>query len=135
LRGRGDVSSRRVAVAGHSFGGSLTLLAAERDSTLRAIVLFGGAAGSWDGSPKLQLRLLETVRHARAPPFFVYAANDYSVAPLKILSAELAKLRKPYKAKIYPAVGRTPAEGHDSVHSGVAMWERDVFSFLAEYMR
>jgi len=30
------VDSHRIAVAGHSFGGQLTLLAAERDSTIRA---------------------------------------------------------------------------------------------------
>ena len=135
LRKRGDVDARRVAVAGHSFGGSLTLLAAERDSTLRAAVVFGGAAGSWDGSPKLQARLTEAVRRIRMPVFFAYAANDYSVAPLTVLSGELAKLGKPHGAKIYPAIGRTPAEGHDFVHTGVALWERDVFAFLTEHMR
>ena len=135
LRKRGDVDARRVAVAGHSFGGSLTLLAAERDSTLRAAVVFGGAARSWDGSPKLQARLTEAVRRAGVPVYLVYATNDYSVAPLTVPSGELAKLGKPYGAKIYPAIGRTPAEGHDFVHSGVAIWERDVFAFLTEHMR
>jgi dienelactone hydrolase len=33
-----------VALVGHSFGGSLTLLMAARDPTLRAAVVFGGAA-------------------------------------------------------------------------------------------
>jgi len=135
LRRLAEVDPQRVAIVGYSFGGSLTLLAAERDSTLRAIVLFAGAAGSWDGSPKLQARLTEAVRRARVPVFFAYAANDYSVAPLTVLSGELAKLGKPYGAKIYPAVGRTPAEGHDFIYSSVAIWERDVFAFLAEHMR
>ncbi|HEV8362363.1 MAG TPA: dienelactone hydrolase family protein [Gemmatimonadaceae bacterium] len=135
LRTLREVDIRRIAIAGHSFGGSLTLLAAERDSTLRAAVVFGGAARSWDGSPKLQQRLLEAVRRARPPPFFVFAANDYSVAPAKVLSAELDKLGKPHRTMIYPAVGATPAEGHAFVYSSISTWERDVFLFLAEHMR
>jgi len=48
----------RIAVAGHSFGGQLTLLAAERDPTIRAAVSFAGAAGSWQRSAELRDRLL-----------------------------------------------------------------------------
>src|SRR5881398_1295365 len=42
---------------GHSFGGQLTLLAAERDHTIRAAVTFAAAACSWEHSPELRERL------------------------------------------------------------------------------
>ena len=41
------VDANGIAIAGHSFGGQLTLLAAERDSSVRAAVTFGAAAASW----------------------------------------------------------------------------------------
>ena len=37
------IDPHRIAVAGHSFGGQLTLLAAERDLSVRAAVTFGAA--------------------------------------------------------------------------------------------
>jgi dienelactone hydrolase len=59
VRALSEVDPRRVAVAGHSFGGSLTLLMAERDSALRAAVVFSGSARTWPVSPPLRSRLLE----------------------------------------------------------------------------
>jgi dipeptidyl aminopeptidase/acylaminoacyl peptidase len=38
------VGSHRIAVVGHSFGGQITLLEAEHDPTVRAVVTFGAAA-------------------------------------------------------------------------------------------
>jgi pimeloyl-ACP methyl ester carboxylesterase len=52
------VDVHRIGVAGHSFGGSLSLILAERDAALRAVVLFGAAAASWEPSPGLRERLL-----------------------------------------------------------------------------
>ncbi len=65
LRGRSDVDTRRIGCVGHSFGGSLALLLTERDPDVRATVLFGAAAGSWDDSPPLQSRLLAAIRRNR----------------------------------------------------------------------
>ena len=130
LRSLPDVDARRISVAGHSFGGSLSLLLAERDTTVRAAVVFGGAAGSWDSSAALRARLVSAVGRTRAPVFLIYAANDYSVAPGKVLAAEMRRLGKPHRLEIYPPLGRTAAEGHDFVYRGVPTWERDVFAFL-----
>ena len=58
LRARGDVDAGRIGLVGHSFGGSLAILMAAQDPTIRAVVIFGGAAGSWNQSS----------RPARAPP-------------------------------------------------------------------
>jgi dienelactone hydrolase len=135
LRGLPEVDSRRVAAAGHSFGGSLTLLVAEHDSTLRAAVDFAGAAKSWNGSPPLRRRLLAAAGRAKAPVFVLHAANDHSVAPAKELEAEMERLGKAHRVKIYPPVGQTPEEGHSFVYRSVAAWESDVFSFLEERMR
>src|SRR5262249_28034888 len=44
LKSASGIDSRRIAVVGHSFGGQLTLLATERDATVRAAVAFDGAA-------------------------------------------------------------------------------------------
>lgn len=135
LRAHSDVEARRIAVVGHSFGGQLTLLLAERDIGVRAAVVFGAAAGSWEASPELQTRLLAAVDHTGAPVFFIHAANDFSVVPGKVLAAEMTRLGKPNRVKIYDAIGNTPAQGHDFVYLGLSTWERDVFAFLDASMR
>ena len=135
LRTRPDIDRHRVALAGHSFGGSLTLLLAERDSAIRAVVVFGAAAGSWAGSPELQARLRTAVARASSPVFFIQAANDYSVAPAETLSAERRRSDKPYRVEIYPSIGRSAAEGHELIFRATTVWETDVFAFLDRYVR
>jgi carboxymethylenebutenolidase len=135
LRARRDVNRDRLAVVGVSFGGSLTLLVAERDSALRAAVAFAIGGYSWERSPPLRARLLEAADRTQVPLFFIHAANDYSVEPGKALAAEMTQLGKPNQVKIYPAVGKTPQEGHDFVDLGVRTWEADVFGFLDEHVR
>jgi len=70
-----------------------------------------------------------------APIFFIHAANDYSIAPAQALSAEMERLGKSHRVKIYPPVGRTAGEGHDFVYLDVKAWEADVFAFLRRQMR
>jgi carboxymethylenebutenolidase len=135
LRALPEVDPRRIAVAGHSFGGSLTLLLAAHDTALRAVVSFSGSAYSWALSPGLRARLLAAVGRTRAPVFFIHAANDYSIAPGEALAAEMQRLGRPHRLKIYPAVGGTAKEGHSFVFRGVGTWEPDVFAFLDEYLR
>jgi len=62
-----QVDAHRIAVVGHSFGGQVTLLAAERDSTVRAAVAFAAAVNSWDGSAELRVALLDTARKITVP--------------------------------------------------------------------
>lgn len=135
LRGHPDVDGGRVAVAGHSFGGQLTLLLTERDRSVRAAVLFGAAAASWEASPKLRARLLVAVGETNAPAFFIHAANDFSVAPGTALAAEMKRLGKESRVKIYQSVGQSPSEGHDFVHRSLSAWEPDVFAFLPDRMQ
>jgi pimeloyl-ACP methyl ester carboxylesterase len=120
---------------GHSFGGSLTLLVAERDSAVRAAVLFSAAGESFDRSPQLRLRLLTAVHNITAAAFFLNAENDYSLTAARALTAELTRLGKPSLSKVYPPVGQTAEDGHNFVHLAISTWEPDVFAFLDERTR
>src|SRR5215467_9926443 len=135
LRKLPDVDPHHVGLVGHSFGGSLTFLMAEREPDLRAVVIFSGAGYSWDRSPELRARLLSAMTRIQAPIFFIHAANDYSVTRGKALDSRLEQLGKPHRLKIYPPIGRTPDDGHAFPLLGVSIWEPDVFAFLDEYMR
>jgi dienelactone hydrolase len=135
LRALPEVTARDVAVIGHSFGGSLTLLMAAREPALRAVIIFSGAGYSWDRSPQLRARLLAAVSRTAAPILFIHAANDYSVAPGKGLDARLQQIGKAHRLKIYPPFGHTAEEGHEFLYLGVSAWESDVFAFLDEHMR
>jgi carboxymethylenebutenolidase len=129
------VDARRMAIVGHSFGGSLSVLMTEREPALRAAVVFSVAGYSWTRSPELRAHLLEAVRRTTVPLFFIHAENDYSTNSGQSLDAELARLGKPHRLKIYPPVGRTAGEGHDFPLNSVATWEPDVFAFLDPHMR
>jgi carboxymethylenebutenolidase len=135
LRALPYVDAQDVAVIGHSFGGSLTVLLAEREPNLRAVVVFSGAGYSFDRSPELRARLLAAIDHIAAPVFFIHAENDYSLSSGKVLDARRERMGEPHRLKIYPAIGHTADDGHDFLHLGVNIWEPDVFAFLDENMR
>ena len=135
LRAVPYVDAKDVALVGHSFGGSLTVLMAEREPNLRAIVVFSGAGYSFDRSPELRARLLAAVDHIAAPVFFIHAENDYSLSSGKVLDARRQQIGKPHRLKIYPPIGHTVDDGHDFLHLGVNIWEPDVFAFLDENMQ
>ena len=82
------VDAKRIAIVGHSFGGQLTLLAAERDNSVRAGVTFAAATSSWERSPELRERLRAAVEKTTAPIMLIQAANDYSTAPSRELADE-----------------------------------------------
>ena len=130
-----SVDTRRIVVGGHSTGGQLTLLALERDKSVRAAVAFSPAAQTWQGSPELQDRLLAAARNIETPIFLTHPANDFSIVPGQKLSAELTRLKRPHELKIYPAVGDTPTAGHQAVYTDIATWEPDVFRFLDKHLR
>jgi carboxymethylenebutenolidase len=135
LRSRHDADSNRVAVIGHSFGGSLALLLAEHDSGLKAVVDFAAAAYSWNRSPQLRARLTEAVTHIKSPVLFIHAKNDYSTAPADSLGALMDRLKKEHSVKIYPPFGNTSDVGHNFIFFGMQMWERVVLQFLDESLR
>jgi len=129
------IDAKRLAIVGHSFGGQLTLLAAERDNTVGAAVTFAAAAGSWERSLELRERLGAAADQTTAPIMLIQAANDYSTAPSQELADELERLHKPHLLKIYPAVGQTPDDGHNFLYLAIPQWERDVFGFLDEHVK
>jgi dipeptidyl aminopeptidase/acylaminoacyl peptidase len=135
LRTTPGIDSKRLAIMGHSFGGQLTLLAAERDNTIRAAVTVSAAAGSWQRSPELRERLLSAVDKLTAPIMLIQAANDYSTAPSYALADELERLHKPHLLKIYPPVGKTSDDGHNFLYLAIPKWEADAFGFLDEYVK
>ena len=136
LKSAPGIDRRRLAVVGHSFGGQLSLLAAERDAAIRAAVAFDGAAHhSWARSAEVRERLLTAVRSAAPPVMLVQATNDYSTAPSRALANELERLHKPHVLKIYPSVGQTADDGHNAVYIAIPVWEEDLFQFLDKYVK
>ena len=129
------VDRRRVAVAGNSFGGIMTMITVERDTGFRAALDFAGAAQTWKDAPPVRALMLRAARNARVPVFFGQAENDYDLTPSRALAAEMALAHKAHTIHIFPAFGTTTAEGHSFGYFGGAVWAPDVFAFLADHLR
>ena len=130
IRKRSDVDTKRIAVVGHSFGGSLALFLAEREPELRAVILFSAAGYSWDRSASLRSRLIKAVQHLSAPVMIIHAQNDYSLNPGSVLDSALTSMHKRHLVKIYSQFGATNGEAHNLIFLGTDIWQRDVFNFL-----
>jgi dienelactone hydrolase len=132
LKKRPDTDTSRIAIIGHSFGGSLALLVAEQESGLRAVVVFSPSGYSWNLSPLLRDKLVSAARNINAPIMIIHAQNDYSLNPGYSLDSLLNQLQKPHLLEIYPRFGHSADEGHNMIFLDTKIWERDVFKFLAE---
>jgi dipeptidyl aminopeptidase/acylaminoacyl peptidase len=130
LRKRPDVDERRIAIVGHSFGGSLSLLVAEFDGGLKAVVVFSAGGYSWNLSPRLRARLITAVKKIKAPVMMIHARNDYSTSPGYMLDSIMNHPYKPHILVIYPKFRNTANEAHNFIFLGTQTWEADVFEFL-----
>jgi len=137
LLGRPEIDRNRVAMAGLSFGGIQTLLTAEQGLGLRAFVAFAPGAMSWSNTA-LQQRLVRAVRNAKAPLFLAQAQNDFSLGPSEVLGPIVRAKGPPSDARVYPAFGTTPQDGHGAFAvraAAIAIWGPDVFKFLDYAMK
>lgn len=132
LRTQRFVRPDRIAVAGNSFGGIETVLGAERGTYCAAIDSAGGAQ-SWAEAPELRSLMTRAVLNSKVPILFFQAANDYDLSPSKTLSDAMQEVGKTFKAKLYPAYGKSVQEGHAFGYFGSPVWADDVFEFLEQY--
>jgi carboxymethylenebutenolidase len=134
LRARPEVDAARVAVAGISYGGILTLLAAEADSTLRAAVSFAPAAMNWGWNAPLRERLTAAARRTRVPILFAQAENDWHLGPVEALPAAVRAGGGDGTGRVYPALGGNVASGHGLMVLAPDVWRDDVLAFLDRHM-
>ena len=128
------IDAARIGVMGSSFGGVNTLLAAAREPRLRCAVEFAGAAMNWDRNPTIAAAMVDAARKVRMPIFFIQAANDFSIRPTTEIASALAGSEVPFEAKIFPAFGHTPNEGHFLAGRGPQVWGPDVRRFLEKHL-
>ncbi|HEV8719617.1 MAG TPA: prolyl oligopeptidase family serine peptidase [Candidatus Binatia bacterium] len=129
------VDKNRVVVMGFSFGGIQTMLAVERGPGYRVAVNCSGAAESCKGSSSLRSRLTTAASKATMPVFFLQAENDHDLTPNRVLSEEVRKAGKPVEAKVYPAFGSGPRDGHSFCVRGTETWGPDVLKFIETYLQ
>ena len=129
------VNKNRIAVMGWSFGGIQTMLAVERGPGYRVAVNCSGAAETWNGASSLRSRLTTAARNAKIPVFFLQAENDHDLTPNRVLSEEVRKAGKAVEAKVYPAFGSGPRDGHSFCVRGTSTWGPDVLRFIETYLQ
>jgi carboxymethylenebutenolidase len=129
-----DVDKNRIGVMGCSFVGIQTMLAVERGPGYRVAINFSGAAETWKRSSSLRARLITAASKVTMPVFFLQAENDHDLNPNRILSEQIRKAGKPVEAKVYPAFGSGPREGHSFCARGVEIWGPDVLKFIEAHL-
>lgn len=107
------VDTSRLVVAGCSYGGIQTLLAAERGDGFKAALAISPAALSWRGHAVLQDRLVEAVHRIEIPVLLIQPPKDASLEPAKVLGAEAKRLGKTsFTTKVYAATMPENQQGH-----------------------
>jgi len=130
------VDTTRLVVAGCSYGGIQSLLAAERGAGYKAAVPISPAALSWAGNRYLRDRLAKAVAKIDMPVFLIQPPKDASLEPAHVLGAVLERRNAANRVKIYPPEGPEDQQGHCfGGAKGMHIWAADVVRFLKDVVR
>jgi dienelactone hydrolase len=128
------IDMRHIGVMGSSFGGTTTLLAASKTDRFTCAIDFAGAAMNWDRTPGLRALMLDAAARVTCPIFYIQARNDYSIRPTEEIPASLTGNGGAVYARIFPAFGINPHEGHLLESRGPVIWADTVRDFLERHL-
>lgn len=132
LRQQSFVESTKVLVSGTLTGALQSLLAAQRDATIRGAVIFSPGAAVWDSRPDLRGTLLNTVQSTETPIFLIQPQNDKSLKPTETLGPILTERGGLNRSRIYPPFA---GDIRNFAIDGVEVWGKDVLKFMDATMR
>ncbi len=141
LKKQSFVDTKRIVVAGGSYGGIQTLLTAESDAReglgIRCFVAMSPAAMSWGNGKIWGPRLTQAIQNSKAPIFLLQAENDYNLGPSNVLGPVVDAKGSPSRHKIFPPhfdPTKTPQDprqqGHGLFFGDPSAWQEDVLKFL-----
>ena len=131
------VDTNRLVVAGCSFGGIQTLLAAERGLGFKAAMPISPAAQTWDANAVMQDRLIAAVRKIDIPVLLIQPPKDPSLAPARVLGEEAKKAGKQaFTARIYPPTMPDRQQAHCFGGArGMHNWAAEAVKFFDEVLQ
>ncbi len=134
LKAQSFTDDTRVVMMGALFGGTHTIVAAEKGLGLRGFIPFSPATISWSTNAMLQALLRRGVRNSKVPIFLIQTQNDTSLAPSAILGKELKTKGPPNRTKVYPPFGTSNVEARNFASNGCDIWGNDVLAFVREVL-
>jgi dienelactone hydrolase len=134
------VDPKRIAIAGWSLGGIVTMFAIARSKAFKVAVNEASGALTWNRSPTLQKALTEAAKAAKIPVLFLDAQNDATTDAVSTLAKAMQATGVPHELKIYPPF--TPTTNPDNIApghlvfsaEGVPIFGKDVTAFLGKYL-
>ena len=128
------VDAKKLVVAGCSFGGIQTLIAAERAKEVgfRAAFSVSPAALTWQTTPEIQARLKRSVGTINIPVLLIQPPKDASLEPARALGEEASRLgKKKFQTKVYPATMPDAEQVHCfNGAMGMHNWASDAVKFF-----
>ena len=131
------VDASRMVVAGCSYGGIETLLAAERGAGLKAAMSISPAALSWRGHAVLQERLVQAVRKIDIPVLLIQPPKDASLEPARVLGDAAKRAgKRSFVAKVYPPTMPDSQQVHCFGGArGMHNWAKEAIAFFDGALR
>jgi dienelactone hydrolase len=135
------VDPDRVAIMGHSFGGSLTLFANALSPALghAAAVDISGCVLSWNDNWKAKLE--PAIDASQQPVYILQNKNEGSLEPIADLSARAFRIPHRHQAAMFHNVPASGGSYTGNAHSDfvtvaeeVALWAPSVVTFLDTYL-
>ncbi|HTH36918.1 MAG TPA: hypothetical protein VL572_03090 [Pyrinomonadaceae bacterium] len=140
--------TKRISLAGHSFGGSLVVFANAELKDHNVAISISGAELSWNNNPNWKTELSAAMNKAQQRPiYFLQPANARTLAPSEVLYGIAVERKYRAQTKIFPAAPcfKDPCDTSEEpefrqVHSTfvrrrdqVELWAPSVIEFIKRY--
>jgi dienelactone hydrolase len=134
------IDSKRMAVMGWSFGGTVTTFAAAKSSEFRCAIAQAPGALNWERSPALRQALTEAAARIHVPLQCMGAENDATTKNVTGVCGAVTAHGGTAEAIVYPPFKpasnpNAPNAGHAIFSAeGMNIWSKDALAFLAKHM-